>query len=108
MGRELNSESRAEIILYAFDLLFLDGRDLRPLPLSALAGWRWKKLIGKPTSGAIFLSEQFETDGAIFFKVACERGLEGMVSKRIDLPYRSGRHADWSADASTPAGHQEE
>jgi bifunctional non-homologous end joining protein LigD len=54
-----------------------------------------EKLIDKPTTGTIFLSEQFGTDGAAFFKVACERGLEGIVSKRIDLPYRSGRHADW-------------
>jgi bifunctional non-homologous end joining protein LigD len=54
-----------------------------------------EKLIGKPTSGAIFLSEKFDTDGATFFKVACERGLEDMAPKRIDSPYRSGRHTDW-------------
>jgi bifunctional non-homologous end joining protein LigD len=90
----LDGDSRAEVVLYAFDLLFLDGRDLRLLRLSerraALEG-----LIGRPTSGAIFLSEEFDTDGATFFKIALERGLEGMVSKRADLPYRSGRSSDW-------------
>lgn len=41
------------------------------------------------------LSEEFDTSGATFFKIACERGLEGMVSKRVDLPYRSGRTLEW-------------
>jgi bifunctional non-homologous end joining protein LigD len=90
----LDGESRAEVVLYAFDLLFLDGRDLRPLPLKERRE-PLVKLIGKPSSGAVLLSEEFETDGATFFKVACERGLEGMISKRFDLPYRSGRSSDW-------------
>jgi bifunctional non-homologous end joining protein LigD len=79
-------------LLYAFDCLFLDGRDLRKLPLgdrrAALA-----RLIGRPKSGAILFSEEFEGDGGEFFKIAHE--LEGIVSKRVDLPYRSGRCQDW-------------
>jgi bifunctional non-homologous end joining protein LigD len=90
----LDGETRAEVVLYAFDLLFLDGRDLRPLPLGERRA-ALEALIGKPTTGAIFLSEEFNTDGATFFKIVCERGLEGMVSKRIDLPYRSGRTSEW-------------
>jgi bifunctional non-homologous end joining protein LigD len=81
-------------ILYAFDCLFLDGRDLRKLPLierrQAL-----EKLIGRPKSGSILLSEEFEGDGAEFFKIASAHELEGIVSKRVDLPYRSGRSQDW-------------
>jgi bifunctional non-homologous end joining protein LigD len=90
----LGGETRAEVILYAFDPLFLDGRDLRPLPLrerrEALVG-----LIGRPTTGAILLSDGFDIEGAKFFRLVSERGLEGMVSKRVDLPYRSGRSKDW-------------
>jgi bifunctional non-homologous end joining protein LigD len=53
------------------------------------------ELIDHPGKGAILLSEEFDVAGATFFKIACERGLEGMVSKRADLPYRSGRSSDW-------------
>jgi bifunctional non-homologous end joining protein LigD len=77
-----------------FDCLFLDGRDLRKLPLSdrrvAL-----ERLIGRPKSGAILFSEEFEGDGAEFFKLACAHELEGIVSKRADQPYRPGRGQDW-------------
>jgi bifunctional non-homologous end joining protein LigD len=90
----LDGETRAEVILYAFDLLFLDGRDLRAAPLSERRD-RLERLIGRPTSGTILLSEEFDIDGAKFFRLVSERGLEGMVSKRIDLPYRSGRTKDW-------------
>jgi bifunctional non-homologous end joining protein LigD len=83
----LDGESRAEVVLYAFDLLFLDGRDLRPLPLGERRA-TLERLIGRPKTGAILLSEEFDVAGATFFKIACERGLEGMVSKRVDLPYR--------------------
>jgi bifunctional non-homologous end joining protein LigD len=87
------ADSGENVIAYVFDLLFLDGRDLRALPL----GERRKaleKLIGKG-SGAILLSEQVDADGEAFFATAREHGLEGIVSKRIDLPYRSGRRSDW-------------
>jgi bifunctional non-homologous end joining protein LigD len=87
------SEGGANIIAYAFDLLFLDGRDLRPQPLSERRQ-ALEELIGKG-EGAIYLSEQIDADGAAFFKAARAHGLEGIVSKRIDLPYRSGKRSDW-------------
>jgi bifunctional non-homologous end joining protein LigD len=90
----LDGESRAQVILYAFDLLFLDGQDLRSLPLKDRRA-ALEKLIGKPGTGAILLSEEFDVSGETFFKLARERGLEGMVSKRQDLPYQSGRRAEW-------------
>jgi bifunctional non-homologous end joining protein LigD len=80
--------------LYAFDCLFLDGRDLRGLPLSDRRE-ALERLIGRPKSGAIRFSEEFEGDGAEFFKIACAHELEGIVSKRVDLPYCSGRSQDW-------------
>jgi bifunctional non-homologous end joining protein LigD len=91
---KLDGQTRANVVLYAFDLLFLAGEDLRARPLrERRAGL--EKLIGKPTSGAIYISEELDVDGATFFKLVSDRGLEGMVSKRIDVPYRSGRRAEW-------------
>ncbi|HLH50444.1 MAG TPA: non-homologous end-joining DNA ligase [Roseiarcus sp.] len=90
----LDGESRAEVVLYAFDLLWLDGRDLRSLPLGARRT-ALEDLIGKPASGAILLSEEFDGAGDAFLNVARKHGLEGMVSKRLDRPYRSGRSSDW-------------
>ncbi len=90
----LDGESHAAVVLYAFDLLFLDGGDLRPAPLSERRA-ALHRLIGKPTSGAIFLSEEFDTSGETFFKIAGERGAGGHGLERIDLPYRSGRTSGW-------------
>jgi bifunctional non-homologous end joining protein LigD len=87
------SDGGASIVAYVFDILFLDGRDLRALPLSERRQ-ALEKLVGKGKS-AILLSEQVGGDGAAFFKAACQHGLEGVVSKRIDTRYRSGRHMDW-------------
>jgi bifunctional non-homologous end joining protein LigD len=82
----------AGMVFYAFDLLYLDGRDLRPLPLvqrkEALAG-----LIAAP--GCIRLSEHFDVEGMRLLRHVCRLGLEGVVSKRTDAPYRSGRGKTW-------------
>ena len=78
---------------YVFDLLHLDGFDLRAAPLldrkRVLA-----ELIGTDRS-PILLSEHMEADGALMFQHACEMGLEGIVSKLGDAPYRSGRSESW-------------
>jgi bifunctional non-homologous end joining protein LigD len=83
----------SEAMLYAFDLLELDGRDLRALTL----GERKKllaKLVGKRRVG-IVLSDHTGEDGATVFRQACLMGLEGIVSKRLSAPYRSGPSRDW-------------
>jgi bifunctional non-homologous end joining protein LigD len=84
----------AEVQLCAFDVLAIDGDDLRELPLAKrklrLAGL----LKGRPDG--IFVNP-FEV-GAIgpdLFLAACSMGLEGLVSKRSDRPYRGGRSLDW-------------
>jgi bifunctional non-homologous end joining protein LigD len=87
------SEGRSDIFAYVFDLLFLDGRDLRASPLGDRRR-ALEKLVGK-SKGAILLSEQVEADGAAFFEAARAHGLEGIVSKRNDAPYRSGRRHEW-------------
>jgi bifunctional non-homologous end joining protein LigD len=82
-----------EAMLYAFDLLELDGEDLRGMPLSDR-----KKRLARLLSGrrlGIVLSDHTDEDGALLFVHACRMGLEGIVSKRLSAPYRSGRCRDW-------------
>lgn len=84
----------AAAILYAFDLLYYDGRDIRALPQRE----RRQMLEGVFSSprGAILLSEEVQADGAELLRVACEHGLEGIISKNREKPYRSGsRSGDW-------------
>jgi bifunctional non-homologous end joining protein LigD len=83
-----------EVQLYAFDILALDGEDLRPLPLS-LRKTNLARLIARRPDG-IFVApfEQGEI-GLDLFWAACNMGLEGLVSKRVDRPYRGGRSPDW-------------
>jgi bifunctional non-homologous end joining protein LigD len=83
----------SEAMLYGFDLLELDGEDLRALPLGARKK-RLARLLGKRRIG-IVLSEHTDEDGATIFQQACRMGLEGIVSKRLSAPYRSGRSKDW-------------
>ena len=82
-----------EAKLCAFDLLELDGEDYRPKPLAA----RKKKLsqLLRRAWGGIEYVEHLEGDGAVIFEHACKLGLEGIVSKRIDLPYGSGTSKSW-------------
>jgi ATP-dependent DNA ligase len=83
-----------EVQLYAFDILTLDGEDLRPLPLS-LRKTNLARLLARRPDG-IFVApfEQGEI-GPDLFRAACNLGLEGLVSKRVDRPYRGGRSPDW-------------
>ena len=83
----------AAAVLCAFDLLELDGEDLRRTPIEErkriLA-----KLLSHPHEGIAF-NEHYTGDGAIIFKHACALGCEGIVSKRLGSPYRSGRTDHW-------------
>lgn len=84
-----------EAIFWAFDLLLLDGRDLRKLPLGErkdlLAGLLAKQI----HSGGIRYIEHLGGVGGAIFASACGLGLEGIVSKRVDSPYRSGKTDSW-------------
>ncbi|MFC5067554.1 DNA ligase D [Flaviflagellibacter deserti] len=79
---------------YAFDLLHLDGRDLTPLSLverkETLAG-----LIAGAPHDKLRYSEHIESDGEAMIRHACRLGLEGIICKRADAPYRSGRGDQW-------------
>jgi bifunctional non-homologous end joining protein LigD len=83
----------SEAFAYAFDLLAMDGADIRLQPLSERRK-QLAKLLRKAKPG-IRLSEHIEEDGALVFAHACRLGLEGIVSKRTDAPYRSGRVKSW-------------
>lgn len=81
------------IHFYAFDLLYLDGVDYRGKPLAerrhALA------TVVPAGSSQILFSEEVVADGHVFFRLACEMGLEGIIAKKQSAPYRSGRGGEW-------------
>jgi ATP dependent DNA ligase domain len=77
----------------AFDLIELDGDDLRRWPFSRRKARLARLLAGR--DAGIVLNEHIESDGAVVFAGACRMGLEGIGSKRLDAPYRSGRSRDW-------------
>jgi ATP-dependent DNA ligase len=83
-----------EVQLYAFDCLALDGDDLRALPLSMRKTNLARLLVRRPDGIFIAPFEQGEI-GPDLFRAACNMGLEGLVSKRADRPYRAGRSKDW-------------
>ncbi|MBZ9888158.1 DNA ligase [Mesorhizobium sp. BR1-1-3] len=77
----------------AFDLLHLDGKDLRPLPVVERRAMLWDLV--RPADGIIQFSQHVEGGGAEFFHGVEKLGLEGMVSKRRGSPYRSGESDAW-------------
>ena len=79
-------------VLYAFDLMELDGDDLRSLPIETRKA-TLASLLRNP--GAIRLSEHISADGPEVFAHACRLGAEGIVSKRLGSPYRSGLCDAW-------------
>ena len=90
----LRSQRRGhEAVLYAFDLIEHDGDDLRDLPLIERKR-RLAKLLGRAKRRAIQFVEHLTGDGPTVFEHVCRMGLEGIVSKRTDAPYRSGPSKD--------------
>jgi bifunctional non-homologous end joining protein LigD len=87
----LKAGDRERFVYYVFDLLHLDGRDLSKLPLIERKA-ALKRLLGTAKArGPIRYSEHFDEDGSLVLSKACRMTLEGIVSKRADAPYRSGR-----------------
>ncbi len=79
--------------LCAFDLLQFNDMDVRPLPIEERKA-ALKKVLVKSHPGIEF-NRTFDVEGSIVFHHACKLGCEGIVSKRLGSPYRSGRSADW-------------
>jgi ATP-dependent DNA ligase len=80
------------VFLYGFDLLRLDADDYRPRPLEQRKRKLQRLLV---ESHGIRFSEHLDGDGPTIFEHVCRVGLEGIVSKRRDLAYESGRSKSW-------------
>ena len=84
----------ASVFLFAFDLLELDGVDLRRDPIETRKATLASVL--RKAGPGVQLNEHLQhEDGDLVFRHACKMGLEGIVSKRLGSPYRSGRSPDW-------------
>jgi len=96
LQRALSEEKTAALVYFVFDLLYADGRDLRDAPLS-LRKERLESFLKRHARRArhIRYVGHFETGGEAILEAACRMKLEGVVSKRLDAPYRSGRGDDW-------------
>src|SRR4051812_4342033 len=92
---DLKNGRQDRMAYYVFDLLYLDGQDLTTAPLIERKQALAELLQELPRNSAVKLSEHFEEDGAKMLEHACNLHLEGIVSKRADAPYRSGRGGDW-------------
>jgi bifunctional non-homologous end joining protein LigD len=95
LQEDLKNDRHDRMVFYVFDLMLRDGVDLRPLPLTARkqALERLLKKVGK--RGPLRLSKSLTEPGPVLLKHACKMGLEGIVSKRADAAYHSGRGHDW-------------
>ena len=99
----LSDGKTGALIFFAFDLLFAAGEDLRRLPLSSRKA-RLQKLLGK--HGALIrYVDHFTSGGDAVLLSACRMNLEGIVSKKLDAPYTSGRGDTWTK-AKCRAGHE--
>jgi len=92
-GRGGKKTSDASVLM-AFDLLYFDGHSLLNAELS-VRRHLLEGIIPSGTDGAIRLSEEVEADGAALLAAACEHGLEGIIAKDQNSPYRSGRGGEW-------------
>ena len=95
------------VSLCAFDLIELDGNDLRREPIEVRKR-TLKGLLRRAHPGIVF-NRHFDVEGAIVFRQACALGCEGIVSKRVGSPYRSGRVDHWLKikNPASPAVKQE-
>ncbi len=91
---DLSAARKDRMVYMAFDLLHRDGTDLRSSPLTERKA-ALEPLIAGISDPSVRFSEHLEESGEALLEHACRLGLEGIVSKRRDAPYRSGRGKDW-------------
>src|SRR4029077_16521846 len=87
------------VTAYLYDCLAIFGRDVRGL------GLRERKTLLRvllDTPDVLRFAEHVEDDGARFLSAVAAAGLEGVVAKRADAPYRGGRHHDWRKSKCAP------
>lgn len=91
----LSDKRDQDLIYYLFDLPWWNGRDLRAEPLAARKQRLTTLLSAQVGGDRLRISDHVRGKGDVFYQQACAFGLEGVVSKRVDAPYRSARTSDW-------------
>jgi bifunctional non-homologous end joining protein LigD len=100
------SEGKTDgLVYFAFDLLFEGGEDLRALPLTDRKKRLQQLMSDAGDDARLRFVEHFDTGGEAVLQAACRLSLEGIVSKRGDAPYASGRTATW-VKSKCRAGHE--
>jgi bifunctional non-homologous end joining protein LigD len=105
LAAALEDRSSAPLSCFIFDILVHDGDDCRPRLLSERRAILRDVLGAQPSNSPLQISEAFSNDGAALLQEGCTRGLEGLIAKRSDSPYRSGRGMDW---LKIKCGHAQE
>jgi bifunctional non-homologous end joining protein LigD len=95
LQQDLKSGRHDRMVFYVFDLMHLNGADLKPLPLASRKDALAHLLKRQPARAPLRLSESLTESGTTLLRHACKMGLEGIISKVADAPYRSGRGRDW-------------
>lgn len=101
----LSEDTKKSVLFFAFDLLFTEGQDLRALPLRQRKERLKDVLAPSKVKRAFRYVDHLENGGPDVLRSACKLGFEGIVSKRLDAPYRSGRGGDWTK-AKCRDGHE--
>lgn len=101
----LSEKKTDDLVLFAFDLLTIGKNDLRPLPLSERKARLRALLAASDTGNHLRYVKHFESGADAVLESACKMHLEGIVSKRLDAPYVSGRSGHWTK-AKCRAGHE--
>jgi bifunctional non-homologous end joining protein LigD len=99
----LSEDNTGNLVFFGFDLLYDASVDIRERPLSERKEWLHQRLAG--ADARIRFVEHFETGGDAVLLSACKLSLEGIVSKKLDAPYRSGRTRSWGK-SKCRAGHE--
>ena len=92
---DLGRGDQDRLVYFAFDLLWLDGKDLRRMAQLARKELLKQLIDENGLEAPIFYSEHHEGDGQVLFEAASKLNYEGIVSKRVDAPYRSERVETW-------------
>ena len=92
----LSSGKTGALVFYIFDALYAEGEDLRELPLADRKARLKEVMQAAPPSPRLRYVDHFPAAGDAVLKSACRMDLEGIVSKRLDAPYRSGRSDTWT------------
>jgi bifunctional non-homologous end joining protein LigD len=95
LQKALKEGARDKLVFYVFDLLHLNGRDLTKLKLSDRKALLGEVMKSAPEGGPLRYSAHFDQNGDLMLKHICRLSAEGIISKRADAPYRSGRVGDW-------------